>query len=215
MTCLKNDFVHHGRPITYEVLPRILTLLLHAWGSLCSHSYSVRVSLDHLIASKLLPGQWLHGNSCVDTSLYIKSGKKPYYQKYRKKCFHFTPYGLAYIGFTHLEFLIYFQWWSFTSGTWMCFSPLLFGDQACQRLCQMQSKNSLPLLLADSPFSSLVVRKQCCLRSIQGNCTSSTGNCGIMILLATHVILSLSLCAVTAQRQSAPQTLLLFRPATG
>lgn len=97
------------------------------------------------------------------------------------------PYGLTYIGFTHLEVLIYFQWWSFTSGTWTCFSPLLFGDWACQRLCQMQSENSPPLLLADSLFSSLVIIKQCCLRSSWGDWNSRTGNRGIMILFATHI----------------------------
>lgn len=48
-------------------------------------------------------------------------------------------------------------------------------------------KGSVRCSLGIHCLSSLVVRKQCCLRSNQGNCDNSTGNWSIMTLVATYM----------------------------
>lgn len=50
---------------------------------------TVEVSLNYLYYQCHISGEKLHGKRCVNTFLYIKSGKKQFYQRYKKKMFSF------------------------------------------------------------------------------------------------------------------------------
>lgn len=98
---------------------------------------TVEVSLNYLYYQCHISGEKLHGKRCVNTFLYIKSGKKQFYQRYEKKMFSFYAiwfglYRIYTFGVSYLFLMVVLH-----SGTWMWFSPPLFWDRACRGLCRM------------------------------------------------------------------------------
>lgn len=150
MTCLKNDFVHHGRPLMYEVLPQDFSTSMWTTFFLFPLAvHTVEVSLNYLHYQCHISAEKLYGKRCVNTFLNIRSHKKWFDQRYKEKMFSFYTIWFSLdriytFGVSSLFLMVVLH-----QGAWMRFSPLPFGDCFCWSLCWMGSWELLGLLLAD------------------------------------------------------------------